>query len=62
MHNQTQKLIDLMQKHKLKAADVGRILGKSPQTVRGWRCDNAVRIIPANELRLLELELAKKDA
>lgn len=60
MHERTAKLIDLMQAHKLSAADVGRILEKAPQTVRVWRCKGEEKVIPTNELRLLELELAKK--
>lgn len=58
----TKRLREIMRKHKLKAADVGRILDRSAQTVRSWRCAYEERAIPATSLRLLELEVAKPQA
>lgn len=50
----TTVLLEIMRKHKLSAADVGGLLERSAQTVRAWRCKNAGRIIPVNELKLLQ--------
>lgn len=57
-HERTQRLRTLMRKHKLSAADVGRMLDRTPQTVRNWACANPDRVIPKTDLRLLELECA----
>lgn len=57
--NRTRALRALMQKHRLTAADVGRILDRSPTTVRIWACRHDARTIPATALRLLELELER---
>lgn len=58
MHERTKRLRQLMDAHRLKSTDVARIMGCSEQTVRIWRCKNADRIIPAQSLRLLELEVS----
>lgn len=57
MNDNTKKLRALMQQHHLSAADVGRMLGRSAQTVRGWRVKNTERPIPDNTLELLTLKL-----
>jgi len=46
-----------MAQHRLNTHDVAGILGCSETTVRIWRCKHPARIIPANTLRLLELEV-----
>lgn len=56
----TERLRQIMARHKLSAQAVGDILDRSAQTVRGWRCKYDKRAIPVNELKLLELTLAKK--
>ena len=53
----TVKLKALMSKHNLRAPDVAKILKRSDQTVREWRCSNA-NDIPDSLLELLELRLA----
>lgn len=58
MHERTKKLRQIMAAHCLKACDVARIMDCSEQTVRIWRCRSEQRIIPAQSLRLLELEVA----
>lgn len=57
MHERTRRLRQLMAQHRLKAREVATLLECSEATVRIWRCKNAERIIPAQTLRLLELEL-----
>lgn len=54
------RLRQLMAKHKLKAADVAAILGRKVNTVRVWRVADTKREIPADILRLLELELKQR--
>jgi DNA-binding transcriptional regulator YiaG len=58
----TERLREIMRKHRMKARDVGAILGRASQTVRAWACKYKERSIPENELRLLELEVARKAA
>lgn len=53
----TERLCQLMFDHQVNSVQVGRILGRSAQTVRSWRC-NYDRTIPSQLLRLLEHELA----
>lgn len=59
VRERTRALRDLMRAHRLKAADVGRILNKSPTTVRIWASRYDARSIPENELRLLRFELGQ---
>lgn len=60
MNERTARLRALMAAHKLKAADVAGMLGRTPQTVRVWRCDYDARTIPADALKVLELTLAQR--
>ena len=66
MHDRTKELIEIMGDYSLSAPDVARILGRTPATVRIWRCRNSTRIIPAHALELLrahlELETMRADA
>lgn len=57
----TQRLKELMTLHNLTVADVAELLGRSPQTVKEWRCCNDQNI-SKNNLELLELKLAKRSA
>lgn len=56
MHKNTKKLHQLMQRHKLSAPDVARMLGRKPNTVRVWRVKETTRPIPDDALALLELK------
>lgn len=58
MHERTEKLISIMTNHNLSCRDVGRLLGRTEQTVLIWRCKSG-KIIPAHQLELLELKLAQ---
>jgi transcriptional regulator with XRE-family HTH domain len=58
MNERTQRLLELMEQHRLEVADVAEILGRAPQTVRIWRCDN--QVIPADALRVLELTIESR--
>lgn len=60
MDKRTEKLRQLMADHHLKASDVAEIVGRKANTVRIWRMEDAPRVIPANVLRLLELELERR--
>lgn len=44
-----------MEQHKLNAPAVGRLLDRSAQTVRMWRCES--KIIPDHTLTALELKV-----
>lgn len=55
----TQRLKELMSQYKLSIADVAVLLGRSQQTVKEWRCQNA-KNISTNNLQLLELKLASR--
>jgi transcriptional regulator with XRE-family HTH domain len=59
VHERTVALRQLMARHGLSARDVARLLGCSETTVRIWRCKHEGRVIPANTLRLLELEVER---
>lgn len=59
MHNNTIRLHELMAEHKLCAKQVAKILNKSYGTVKAWRVRETSRVIPDNNLRLLELLLKK---
>jgi hypothetical protein len=60
MNQRTKKLRDLMEAHKLRAADVGQMLGRKAQTVRVWACSYDAQIIPQDALELLEFKLAAR--
>lgn len=51
-----------MRARKMTARQVGDMLGRSAQTVRGWRCTHEGRSIPAHCLELLNMKLAAKDS
>lgn len=51
----TVQLDALMNENKLDAVDVGRLLARSAQTVRMWRCES--KIIPEHTLTVLELKI-----
>lgn len=52
----TQRLLSLMERHRLSRTDVAELLGCSIKTVSCWRCDSP-RPIPERELERLELKL-----
>jgi D-alanyl-D-alanine carboxypeptidase len=60
MNARTKRLRELMAAHKLDAAAVGVILGRTAQTVRVWRSKYDARTIPADALKVLELTLAQR--
>jgi DNA-binding transcriptional regulator YiaG len=60
MHTNTERLHTLMQRNKLKAADVATILGREVNTVRVWRVRDTKRVIPDDTLTVLEVKLAEK--
>jgi hypothetical protein len=63
MNSKTDQLIKLMDVHKLTAAQVGALLGRTAGTVRIWRCKSDNRTIPATALELLAFKLnTKKNA
>lgn len=57
MNNNTKKLRALMAQHRLSVADVATMLGRTGQTVRGWRTKNTTRPIPDTALELLTFKL-----
>lgn len=60
MQNRTEKLRDVMAAHKLSADDVARLLNRTANTVRIWRCKDNRRIIPEHSLALLEARLRER--
>lgn len=56
----SQRLKELMSEHNLRIADVAKLLGRSKQTVKEWRCTNG-RNINDNNLKLLALEIAARE-
>lgn len=60
MHARTEELRTLMARHKMKAPDVAEIIGCETNTVRIWRCEQTKRVMPADKLRILKMELALK--
>jgi excinuclease UvrABC helicase subunit UvrB len=59
IHERTTRLLDFMEQHQLSITDVSKMLGRSNQTVRIWRSDNARKqVIPEHSFRLLELTVA----
>lgn len=62
MHERTKQLHNIMAEHDLSCRDVGRLLGRTEQTVLIWRCKSG-KVIPTHQLELLELKLnAQADA
>lgn len=61
MDERTKKLIELMAGHNLTCRDVGKILGRTEQTVLIWRCKSG-KIIPAHQLELLAFKLNEQAA
>lgn len=57
MHERTKQLHSLMAEHALSCRDVGRMLGRTEQTVLIWRCKSNDKVIPAHQLELLALKL-----
>jgi hypothetical protein len=57
-NKRTEQLLKLMDEYNLNAPAVGRILGRTGQTVRSWRTASD-RTIPDYLLRLLKHELAR---
>jgi hypothetical protein len=57
----TERLHQIMRDHKMKAVDVGALLGRDPNTVRIWRSIDP-RAIPEDTLERLELKLAAQQA
>lgn len=62
MDDRTAKLHQIMDDNKLKARDVGEMLGRKPITVLIWRCKDDKRTIPQHALELLEHKLAARAA
>lgn len=54
----TAQLREIMAAHKLNAPAIGKLLKRSPQTVRSWTCSYVQRAIPAHMLDLLQTKLA----
>lgn len=54
-----ERLLAIMQEHKLKGPDVGAILDRTAQTVRVWRSRHEERTIPVDALKLLEAQAPK---
>lgn len=61
MDEKTKRLHEIMKANKMKAHDVGALLGREPNTVRIWRSKDP-RSIPDDALKLLELAVAAKGA
>lgn len=60
MHENTKRLRELMERHRLKTADVAKITNREAITVRIWRCRRTERVIPSELLRLVELEMQSR--
>lgn len=58
----TERLREIMALHKLNAAAIGKLLKRSPQTVRSWACVYVQRAIPEPLLELLESKISKSGA
>ncbi|HDR9259593.1 TPA: hypothetical protein QDB21_005615 [Burkholderia vietnamiensis] len=56
MNKRTARLKEIMAEHELNAPAVGRLLDRSAQTVRIWRCE--AKIIPEHTLAVLEQKVA----
>lgn len=63
MNTRTKTLLDLMAANNLSIAEVAKILNRSPQTVRVWRCKtDRTRIIPEHSLEVLKTKIASLSA
>ena len=62
MHPNTEKLHQLMERHKVDAAEVADMLGRRVNTIRVWRVSDTERPIPDDTLRLLEALLQQRVA
>lgn len=51
-----------MERHKLSAPDVAKIMRRKANTVRIWRMANSHRVISDDTLELLEIRLAQRKA
>ena len=60
MTDRTTRLKDLMVEHKVTPQQVGKLLDRSTQTVRSWRCQWEARTIPPHVLAVLEMKLAEQ--
>jgi hypothetical protein len=60
MHERTEQLRQLMQSNNLSCAEVGKLLGKSPQTVRIWRCHSDNKVISQELLQLLRYKVQER--
>lgn len=58
MKTRNEQLRELMKRHRLTVEDVSRLIGRSPQTVRVWRCKYPQREIPEHTLELLQMKVA----
>jgi len=57
VHPRTTVLRQLMDDHKLTAAQVGALIGRKAHTVRVWRSVTEDRIIPEHTLEVLRMKL-----
>lgn len=57
MDERTERLHNIMAEHGLTCRDVGRLLGRTEQTVLIWRCKGG-KVIPSHQLELLEYKLS----
>jgi len=57
MDNRTAELDRLMREYNMTARQVGRLIGRTPKTVRNWR-GSIGRIIPTQALELLRTKIA----
>lgn len=59
-NERTNQLRKLMDDHRLSDANVAEMLGRTPMTVKIWRCQTEEsKCIPAHMLELLALKLAQ---
>ena len=60
MDERTERLHNIMAEHGLTCSDVGRLLGRTEQTVLIWRCKGG-KVIPSHQLELLEYKLSEAE-
>jgi hypothetical protein len=62
MNARTAELRQLMRTHQLTAREAGKLIGRTAQTVRNWRCrtDDA-RTIPEHTLAVLKQRIAERE-
>ncbi|WP_167354199.1 hypothetical protein [Caballeronia fortuita] len=58
-HERTVRLLEIMRTRRLKSPDVAKMLDRSSQTIRMWRCES--KIIPDHALTALEVAVAELD-